>query len=159
MGNLQVLAGIMCRSFLGRCGLQKSGTHTTCATHMIDKFIRHSETQHTHSEFCSMECNVQARPIEIFGSVWGSCWIELDPGLPLWSTDFRIIPVLWSCCHCVLNYESEIHLWLELQKCICRPLTFMEKKFQEFVASTGLMEHLLAEILKGGFQCATSLQV
>jgi Trpc4-associated protein len=35
----------------------------------------------------------------------------------------------------------------------------MEKKFQEFVASTGLMEHLLAEILKGGFQCATSLQI
>lgn len=30
---------------------------------------------------------------------------------------------------------------------------------QEVVASTGLMEHLLQEILKGGFRCATSLQV
>ena len=30
---------------------------------------------------------------------------------------------------------------------------------QEIVASTGLMEHLLQEILKGGFRCATSLQV
>ena len=30
---------------------------------------------------------------------------------------------------------------------------------QEFVASTGLMEHLVNEILKGGFRCATSLQV
>jgi Trpc4-associated protein len=30
---------------------------------------------------------------------------------------------------------------------------------QEFVADSGLMSHLLEEILSGGFKCAASLQI
>lgn len=34
-----------------------------------------------------------------------------------------------------------------------------EHEDQEVVASIGLLEYLLCEILKGGFRCATSLHV
>ncbi|CAK9257708.1 unnamed protein product [Sphagnum jensenii] len=53
--------------------------------------------------------------------------------------------------------DSLYRFWLA--SCVEAFLGGADSKNQEFVASTGLMEHLLAEILKGGFQCATSLQI
>lgn len=53
--------------------------------------------------------------------------------------------------------DSLYRFWLA--SCVESFLRGADKKDQEVVASTGLMEHLLQEILKGGFRCATSLQI
>ncbi|KAG0588156.1 hypothetical protein KC19_2G220700 [Ceratodon purpureus] len=53
--------------------------------------------------------------------------------------------------------DSLYRFWLA--SCVEAFLRGADHKDQEVVASTGLMEHLLQEILQGGFRCATSLQI
>ncbi|XP_024378941.1 uncharacterized protein [Physcomitrium patens] len=53
--------------------------------------------------------------------------------------------------------DSLYRFWLA--SCVEAFLRGADSKDQEFVASTGLMEHLVNEILKGGFRCSTSLQI
>ncbi|KAL2654110.1 hypothetical protein R1flu_022238 [Riccia fluitans] len=53
--------------------------------------------------------------------------------------------------------DSIYRFWLA--SCVEAFLRGADVSDQEIVASTGLMEHLLAEILKGGFSCASSLQI
>lgn len=53
--------------------------------------------------------------------------------------------------------ESLYRFWLA--SCVEAFLRGADNKDQEYVASTGLMEHLVNEILKGGFRCAPLLQI
>ncbi|KAG6546998.1 hypothetical protein Mapa_011615 [Marchantia paleacea] len=53
--------------------------------------------------------------------------------------------------------DSVYRFWLA--SCVEAFLRGADVQDQVIVASTGLMEHLLTEILKGGFSCASSLQI
>eukprot|EP00245_Coleochaete_scutata_P010481 TRINITY_DN3673_c0_g3_i1.p1 TRINITY_DN3673_c0_g3~~TRINITY_DN3673_c0_g3_i1.p1 ORF type:complete len:571 (+),score=78.65 TRINITY_DN3673_c0_g3_i1:210-1715(+) len=53
--------------------------------------------------------------------------------------------------------DSVYRFWLA--SCVEAFLRGSDPRDQEYVASTGLMEHLLEEILKGGFKCAPTLQI
>ncbi|GBG69909.1 hypothetical protein CBR_g4736 [Chara braunii] len=53
--------------------------------------------------------------------------------------------------------DSVYRFWLA--SCVEAFLRGSDPRDQEFVQSMGLMEHLVGEILKGGFKCAASLQI
>ncbi|KAH9549448.1 hypothetical protein CY35_10G020700 [Sphagnum magellanicum] len=82
-----------------------------------------------------------------------SSWLSKPTG------DMKDEGLMFKILKILINEPADSLYRFWLASCVEAFLGGADPKNQEFVASTGLMEHLVAEILKGGFRCATSLQI
>ncbi|XP_024395590.1 uncharacterized protein [Physcomitrium patens] len=106
--------------------------------------------------FCDRDsCNRTNKQLLLVPSVSkesNSCWTD---GAEIKGSNGLIVKVLKILVDG--PGDSLYRCWLA--SCVEAFLRGADPKDQETVASTGLMEHLLREILKGGFRCASTLQI